>query len=269
MDSGSEVQLALNSFADLTSAEFRARYLSLDQRPMNANRTKNVVELNTTNLPDRIDWRDKGIVTPVKDQKQCGSCWAFSATGSLEGVYALKAGQLASFSEQQLVDCSRGEGNEGCNGGLMDYAFEYVRDNGIQSEDSYKYTARDGKCVADKTKVVTKISGYADVTANDEDALAAAVAQHPVSVAIEADSIVFQFYSSGVIESNSCGTNLDHGVLAVGYDSNPANKDKPHWKVKNSWGAGWGDKGYVKILKQGGKTKGICGIAEMASYPQI
>jgi len=267
MDTGSDVKLALNSFADLSRAEFKARYLSLDQRPLNNVREKNYVELDTSNLPDEVDWRDKGVVTGIKDQKQCGSCWAFSATGSLEGVYAIKQGQLASFSEQQLVDCSRDQGNEGCNGGLMDYAFDYVRDNGIQSEDSYKYTARDGKCVADKSKVITKISGYTDVPANDEDQLAAAVADHPVSVAIEADSLVFQFYSSGVIDSNSCGTDLDHGVLAVGYSSK--SEKKPYWIVKNSWGTGWGDKGYVKIWKQGGKTKGICGIDEMSSYPTL
>jgi len=117
MDTGSDVKLALNSFADLSRAEFKARYLSLDQRPLNNVREKNYVELDTSNLPDEVDWRDKGVVTGIKDQKQCGSCWAFSATGSLEGVYAIKQGQLASFSEQQLVDCSRDQGNEGCNGG--------------------------------------------------------------------------------------------------------------------------------------------------------
>jgi len=267
MDKGGDVKLALNSFADLSRAEFKARYLSLDQRAMNSNRTKNVVVKNATALPDKVDWRDKGAVTGIKDQKQCGSCWAFSATGAMEGVFAAKNGSLKSFSEQQLVDCSGSEGNEGCNGGLMDYAFSYVQKKGIQSETSYPYTARDGTCKYDPSKVEIKISGFTDVAANDEDQLAAAVVDHPVAVAIEADSIVFQFYSSGVIDSKSCGTDLDHGVLAVGYD---ATAPKNYWIVKNSWGTGWGDKGYVKILKvAGGKSAGICGIAEMASYPNL
>jgi len=266
MDKGTDVELAVNSFADMTRQEFKARYLSIDQRARNAVRTKNVTYLDATNLPDKVDWRDKGVVTPIKDQKQCGSCWAFSATGALEGVYAQKAGSLASFSEQQLVDCSWDYGNEGCNGGLMDQAFDYIRDKGIQSEDSYKYTARDGDCKADTSKVITKVTGYTDVPANDENQLAAAVADHPVAVAIEADSLVFQFYSSGVIDSASCGTDLDHGVLAVGYDTTAT---KAYWIVKNSWGTGWGDKGMVKILKQTKAGPGICGIAEMASYPQV
>jgi C1A family cysteine protease len=270
MDTGSDVKLALNSFADLSRQEFKARYLSLDQRSLNANRTKNVVYKNTTNLSDAVDWRNKGAVTGVKDQKQCGSCWAFSATGAIEGVAAVKQGSLKSVSEQQLVDCSGSEGNEGCNGGLMDYAFAYVQKNGIQSEDSYTYTARDGSCKFDKSKVVTTITGFSDVEANSEKQLAAAVNDHPVAVAIEADSLVFQFYSSGVIDSSSCGTDLDHGVLAVGYDSAPTTEKKAYWIVKNSWGSGWGDKGYVKIAQSVDKSgPGICGIAEMASYPTL
>lgn len=269
MDKGSDVQLALNSFADLSQEEFKARYLSLDQRAINANRTKNVAYLNTTNRPDSVDWRDKGAVTGIKDQKQCGSCWAFSATGALEGVYAIKNGSQASFSEQQLVDCSGSYGNEGCNGGLMDQAFDYIRDKGIQSEGSYPYTARDGKCVADASKVITKVTGYTDVPANNEEELANAVAAHPVAVAIEADSLVFQFYSSGVLDSSSCGTDLDHGVLAVGYDFTKSKEKKDFWIVKNSWGTGWGNKGYVLIAKGTGGKAGICGIAEMASYPTL
>jgi len=266
MDKGPGYTLELNKFADMTREEFRARYLSHNYRSINRNKTKNPVQLDTTNLPDQVDWRTKGAVTGVKDQGMCGSCWAFSATGALEGVWAIAKGNLVSFSEQQLVDCSWDYGNEGCNGGLMDQAFDYIRDSGIENQASYPYKGVDQNCKFDASKVVTKVSGYTDVPANDENQLAAAVANHPVSVAIEADSIVFQFYSSGVLDSTACGTDLDHGVTAVGYD---ATATKPYWIVKNSWSTGWGNKGYVLILKQTKAGPGICGIAEMASYPNL
>jgi KDEL-tailed cysteine endopeptidase len=256
--------LTLNRFADLTNEEFRATHTSLKAELRD---TYDPVYLNTSDVPSSVDWREKGIVAPVKDQKQCGSCWAFSAIAALEGLYAQKNGNLQTFSEQQLVDCSRPQGNLGCNGGLMDSAFKYVKQHGIQTEDQYPYTARDGKCHDSSPAPSFTINGYKDVPQNDNDQLAAAVAQGVISVAIEADTEVFQFYNSGVIDSADCGTQLDHGVVVVGFGTTDTGID--YWLVRNSWGSIWGDNGYVKILRQKGRSSGVCGIAKMASYPTL
>jgi len=209
-----------------------------------------------------VNWVDEGAVTPVKNQGQCGSCWAFSTTGAVEGADFLATKTLNSYSEQQLVDCAGGSyGNLGCNGGDMDAAFKYIEDNGIELESAYPYKGVDGTCKADKSKSAGAVKNFNDVPAKDVSQMNSYVQQGPVSVAIEADKLVFQMYRSGVMDTSRCGTNLDHGVLVVGF-GNESGKD--YYLVKNSWGTTWGDKGYVKIAANADDT---CGILDSASQP--
>jgi cathepsin L len=215
-----------------------------------------------TKLAGALDWRQKGAVTPVKNQGQCGSCWAFSAVAALEGAHAVSTGSLVPLSEQQLNDCSWAQGNEGCNGGLMDQSFQYVISNkGITTGAAYPYTARDGKCKTD-VPVAATISSYVNVEANSEDSLMKAINLGPVSVAIQASSMAFQFYSGGVLSDKSCGTNLDHGVTLVGYGTE---NNVDYWIVKNSWGGSWGESGYIRMVR--GQNQ--CGIAADACYPVV
>jgi C1A family cysteine protease len=256
--------MAVNKFADMSPREWRAKYLGLAKNTY-ANRTYSAVKSSA--LPASVDWTEHGAVTPVKDQGQCGSCWAFSSTGALEGAWFLKNGSLFNVSEQQLVDCSTAQGNEGCNGGLMDDAFQYVIENGLTTEAAYPYTATGPNAckAAGKAKVVTA-SGFTDVVPNSETALMSALTEQPVSVAVEADQGSFQFYSGGVMTA-SCGTQLDHGVLAVGYGTVGG---QDYYKVKNSWGEDWGMKGYI-LLGRGSAfgSQGQCGIQMAASFPVV
>ena len=260
----------VNQFADMTSKEFATNYIRggyVGNTTTYRKRFYNWQLLygNKTTLPASVDWTTQDAVTPVKDQGQCGSCWAFSATGSMESTWFLKNGTLVSLSEQQLVDCSTGQGNQGCDGGLMDSAFQYVIANkGITSESAYPYTAT-GPNTCDSTgkPVVAMVTGYKDVPSGSELALMTALTEQPVSVAVEADQSVFQFYSGGVLTA-SCGSNLDHGVLAVGYGTQGG---QDFYKVKNSWGSSWGEKGYI-LLGRGSKygANGQCGIQMDPSY---
>ncbi|XP_045477243.1 procathepsin L-like [Harmonia axyridis] len=210
-----------------------------------------------------VDWRSAGVVTPVKNQGQCGSCWSFSATGAIEGQLG-RNGYLTSLSEQNLIDCSTSYGNYGCNGGLMTAAFSYVIQNGIQSEQDYPYIAMGAYCQADSSRIVTKLSSYMNVASGSDAALQQAITEiGPVSVAIDATNAL-QSYSGGVFNDYSCNSqSLNHGVLAVGYGTE---NGETYYIVKNSWGANWGEAGYFRL---GMNTYNPCGIASMASFPVL
>nr|KAG5711233.1 hypothetical protein BaRGS_004877 [Batillaria attramentaria] len=260
--------LDINQFADLTFDEYK-QYNKLMKRPANKTNTISCSQfLPPLNwgAPTSVDWRTKGYVTPVKNQGQCGSCWSFSTTGSLEGQNFRTTGKLVSLSEQQLVDCSGSFGNEGCNGGLMDQAFEYINSvGGIESEKDYPYTAQEGTCHFQKGEVVADLYGCEDIPSGSEQKLMEAVgSQGPVSVAIDASHQSFQFYSGGVYNEPECSSSqLDHGVLVVGYGSE---EGQDFWLVKNSWGTTWGDEGYVKMTRN---KDNQCGIATSASFPEV
>jgi len=252
--------VALNEFSDLTGQEFKAMYNGL-----NVTKTYTLLGETEVTAPATQDWRTHGAVTGVKNQQQCGSCWSFSTTGSVEGAHFIKEHKLVSLSEQNLVDCSTAQGNMGCQGGLMDAAFKYIiANNGIDTEASYPYTATGpNACRYNPANVGARITGFTDVNSGDENALMNAVGNAPVSVAIDASHQSFQMYQSGIYNEPACSsTQLDHGVLAVGYN---AQNGSPYWIVKNSWGAGWGQAGYIWMSRN---KNNQCGIATMASYPK-
>lgn len=258
-----------NKFINETFETFNQLYKGLFVKDKRLQSNCDAFHPTGEGLPDSWDWRDYGVVSSVKDQGQCGSCWSFSATGALESAWAISTGQLFNLSEQQLMDCSRPYGNMACNGGLMDKAFEYAIDNGMCVDTEVPYLAHRDFCSKD-IKGCNKVAHFNDcmtVPENNENALKEAVFRAPVAVSIEADTKTFQFYKSGILDSSNCGTTLDHGVLAVGYG---IEDEKKYWIVKNSWGYDWGEDGYVRIARnEDENSEGVCGIAKDASLVEV
>ena len=281
-----------NAYSDMTEFEF-ARYFKLGEfsngyfppsssssvqlegdeetQAILATQRRALEDMDPLLLPDYVNWVQMGGVTPVKNQGACGSCWAFSTTGGLEGAKFVKTGELVALSEQNLLDCDHTD--LACNGGLMDNAFKFdEKTGGLCSEEDYPYLAKKGKvCDTNCTDVPgTIVKTFVDVPPGKEKALLAAIAMQPISIAIEASTMSFQFYKTGVIVDNSCGSNgsIDHGVLAVGYGTD-LDTQQPYFLVKNSWGKTWGDSGYVKIGRSSKNKFGICAILKMASFPIV
>jgi len=262
---GHEFTQAVNELSDLSEEEYERLYLSsliIPQGPSNA--TMHVPDNEP--MPNAIDWRQQGLVTPIKNQGQCGSCYSFSATGALEGAWKKAKGTLPSLSEQQYVDCSGRYGNYGCRGGWYQSCWRYAKAaGGNEPESAYRYTARQGRCRFNRGQVVATVSGFHDTPAGSENDLTNALARvGPVSVAIDASASTFRRYRSGVHYSRSCSSRrLNHAVLAVGYGSEGG---QDYYLVKNSWGTRWGAGGYIKMARN---KRNNCGIASKPSYPTV
>jgi len=256
---GHSFSLGVNQFADLTNEEWRQTLtMNVVKKP------KHVMRKVNSDIPDEVDWRDEGYVTGVKDQGQCGSCWAFSTVASMEGQTFKKTGVLTSLSEQNLVDCDNID--SGCNGGLMENAFRWMKSHGgINTEADYPYEAQDKSCRFDENKDTFTVTGYTEINEQDEADLTDKIAtEGPISVAIDAGKFSFQLYTSGVYYEPACSsTRLNHGVTAVGYGTEDG---KAFYHVKNSWGTSWGDHGYIKMSRDRNNN---CGIATDASWPTV
>ncbi|ENN81994.1 hypothetical protein HUJ04_006403 [Dendroctonus ponderosae] len=250
-------ELGLNQFSDLTEAEFQAL---LTMSPLSDQLTKQMEKYNSEfdikTAPVSVNWAEKGVVTPVKNQGNCGSCWTFTTTGTIESRLALKTGSLVSLSEQQLLDCNRV--NAGCDGGVLPYALQYVESAGLTTEDEYPYKAWNGTCNSTHKPVAAYTKGYTLIYTRSESDLMKAVAEGPVAVALNAD--LLQYYSKGIFNPSACSSTVNHGGLVVGYEENAT---LPYWIIKNSWGATWGENGYFRMAK----GYNLCGITSQPIYP--
>jgi len=256
--------VAINHLGDLSNAEYRSTYLGVKVPANYVHTTSAQKESNITAPPASWDWRTKNAVTPIKNQEQCGSCWAFSTTGSTEGCHSITTQKLVSVSEQNLMDCSWNQGNQGCDGGLMTQAMTYIISNkGIDTEASYPYTAEDGTCSYNAANVGATLTGFVNVNTGSESDLQVKTYTGPTSVAIDASQSSFQFYSGGVYYEPACSsTQLDHGVLSIGWGTDSGTA---FWLVKNSWGTSWGMSGFIEMSRNKNNN---CGIATMATLPQ-
>ncbi|XP_052088272.1 procathepsin L-like [Mytilus californianus] len=254
--------LGLNHIADMSIDEVIEK-MTGGMVPRNTSEGSTFLPPNNVQIPSEVDWRKKGYVTPVKNQGSCGSCWAFSATGSLEGQHFRKTGKLVSLSEQNLMDCSSKYGNRGCNGGWVSTSFAYVKNNrGIDTENGYQYEGKVGNCRYTKSNIGATITGHMMIKQGDENQLKEAVATvGPVSACIDVDEN-FQLYKRGVFNNPSCKPYpTNHCVLVVGYGTQ---SDDNYWLVKNSWGNSWGIGGYILMSRN---RNNQCGIATDAIYP--
>ena len=250
-------EMGVTQFFDLTPAEFAKTHLNLDLSHMQRIKAQAQAVKPTFaegEAPANWDWREQGKVSPVRNQGMCGSCWAFSAIGNVESVYAKKTGKVLQFSEQHLVDCDKVD--QGCNGGLMEDAFKYLQTTGVVAEESYKYTGKRGECQFDQSKVVAKVTGYKYASSQDENQIKQFLYENgPLAIAINATPL--QFYFFGIfnpwMEWICNPKELNHGVLLVGYG---VSGSTPYWIVKNSWGSGWGEKGFFRLIA----GKGACGV---------
>ena len=259
----SSYTLGLNRFSTMTAEEFKIKFLGR-LGPVTPDSER--VAANIGDEPTSIDWRTKGAVTPVKDQGQCGSCWAFSSAGALEAAWFTKTGDLLSFSESQLADCSWLYGNQGCNGGLQENAFRYYKKKGAQLESDYPYHARDGICQYKHHTVKAQITGQVSLK-KGQDHLKAGLAERVLAVSVYAQP--WQHYKKGIYSNKaqcpSAERLLDHAVLAVGYGTD---NGKDYWLIKNSWSTQWGEEGYIR-LERSDKGNGICGVALDVLYPTV
>ncbi|XP_019719333.1 cathepsin K [Hippocampus comes] len=258
-------ELGMNHLGDMTSEEVAEKMMGLEM-PMTRERGFTMSpEQQAYPLPKSVDYRKMGMVTPVKDQGSCGSCWAFSSAGALEGQLAKTTGELRDLSPQNLVDCVTE--NSGCGGGYMTNAFKYVRDNGgIDSEEAYPYVGQAEVCSYNSSGTAAECRSYKEIPEGDEHALAVALFKvGPISVGIDASQGTFQFYQRGIYYDPNCNKDdVNHAVLAVGYGV--TSRGKKYWLIKNSWSESWGNKGYIKMARNRGN---LCGIANLASYPVV
>ncbi|XP_074334965.1 senescence-specific cysteine protease SAG12-like [Apium graveolens] len=272
-------KLAVNHFADLTDDEFRTFHATGYNRSVQTTPFSDATVMpenygdygrryfryaNVQSVPESVDWRDRGVVTPVKYQGQCGSCFAFASVAAVESINAITSGQLVSLSEQEIVDCQQTSYH--CGGGMMDNTYEFIRSNGLTTESNYPYQAQQGYCQNAASYPAVRINGYEDVPQNSETDMLKAVANQPISVAIAGGDYYFRYYNNGIMNMQ-CRTNTDHAVTIVGYGT--TNNGRKYWIAKNSWGTGWGENGYIYLARDVADSGGLCGLATYPSYPTI
>lgn len=252
----SSIYLRVNQFTDMSSEEF---HMHFSQMPLFE--TTEQTELSNLEYPTSVDWVEAGAVTPVKNENQCGSCYAFSTVGAVEGAWFIAGNPLTALSAQQILDCSA---NYGCNGGWPSVSYQYIIQNGLALDSDYPYTGTDGLCNKNAaSRLAARIKSYVNVPANNYQALLQSVSKQPVQIVLDPYSADFQSYGGGIYNNPNCGTSLEHTALIVGYNT----INTPYWVIKNSWGTTWGEAGYMQLAIKDGA--GVCGVNMMASYPVI